>query len=50
MLEYEYIHLEEGYSCSRWNGEEDASNVTLACDDDAHKVVLCTCSIFFKIR
>ena len=30
--------------------EEDDSHVTLACEDDAHKVVLCAHSIFFKIR
>ena len=29
---------------------KDDSNVTLACDDDAHKVVLCACSIVLKIR
>ena len=29
--------------------KEDDSNVTLACDDDAHKVVLFACSLFFKI-
>ena len=29
---------------------KDYSNVALACDDDAHKVVLFACSIFFKIN
>ena len=28
---------------------KDYSNVDLACDDDAHKVVLFACSLFFKI-
>ena len=27
---------------------KDDSNVTLVCDDNAHKVVLCTSSEFFK--
>ena len=30
--------------------KEDDSYVTLACEDDAHKVGLCAQSIFFKIR
>ena len=30
--------------------KEDDSYVTLACEDDAHKVVLCAQSILFKIR
>ena len=30
--------------------KENDSYVTLACEDDAHKVVLCAQSIFFKIR
>ena len=30
--------------------KEDDSYVTLACEDDVHKVVLCAHSIFFKIR
>ena len=28
--------------------EADDSNVTLACEDDPHKVILCSCSSFFK--
>ena len=30
--------------------KEDDSYVTLACEDDAHKVVMCAHSILFKIR
>ena len=29
--------------------EENESNDTLACEDDAHKVILCTPSLFPKI-
>ena len=30
--------------------EENNLNGTFVCDDDAHKVVLCTCSPFFRTR
>ena len=30
--------------------EENDLNDTPACDDDAHKAILCTCSYFFLIR
>ena len=35
----------------KWSSEfeENDSNDTLACDDDAHKVVLCTPSLFLEI-
>ena len=29
--------------------KDDSNDVALVCDDDAHKVVLFACSIFFKI-